>query len=61
MAPLAHIRTYVYNKSAQVWSNRVSVSTALEVGPILSDLGMAEWRQHIHASVGRIPREEKNG
>ena len=58
MAPLAHIHIYVDNRVAQGWSNRVSVGIASFVGPILMGLDLAARRQHIHASVGRVPREE---
>ena len=58
MAPLAHIRTYVDDTAAQVWANRASVSIAPAVGPILHDLVMAARCQHIHTSVGCVPRED---
>ena len=58
MAPLAHIHTYVDNIAAQVWSNRVSVSTASSVRTMIRELALAARRQHIHDSVGRIPGED---
>ena len=54
MAPLAHIHMYVDNIAAQVWSNRVSVSTASSVRTMMRELALAARRQHIYDSVGRI-------
>ena len=58
MVPLAHIHTYVNNTAAQGWDNRGSFSTASSVGPILLELNLVDRRQHIHASVGRVPGED---
>ena len=58
MAPLVHIHTYVNNMAAQGWSNRDSASTASFVGTILRELSLAVRRQHIHASVVRVPEED---
>ena len=58
MSPLAHIHTYVDNTAAQGRANRGSVSTYSSVGPMLRELALAARRQHIHASVGRIPGKD---
>ena len=60
ISPLAHIHTYVNKTESQGWANRGSVSTASSVGPILWGLSLAARRQHIHASVGRIPGDNSN-
>ena len=58
MAPLAHIHTYINNTAAQGWDNRGSVSIASSVGTILWELSLVDRRQHIHASVVRVPGED---
>ena len=58
ISPLAQIHMYVNNTASQGWANKGSVSTATSIGPILQELSLAARRQHIHASVGRIPGEE---
>ena len=60
MAPLLHIHVYVDKTAAQVWANRGSVITASSVGPIPQELYLVDRRQHIHASVGRVPGEDNN-
>ena len=58
MVPLAHIHMYINNMASQGWDNRISVIIASSVGPILWDLSLVDRRQHIHASVGRVPGED---
>ena len=58
MAPLEHIHMHVDNTVAQVWANRISVSIASSVGPMMRGLASAAKIQHIHASIGYVPGEE---
>ena len=58
MVPLAHLYTYVNNTESQVWAKRGSVRTASSIGSILWELSLVDRRQHIHASVGRVPGED---
>ena len=60
MNPLAHIQKYINNTAAHGWSNRGSVRKVSSVGPILQELSLSDRRKHIHTSVGRVPREDKN-